>query len=285
MFRFLSSLLFLSLVAASTSADEKAVSPDKIIDLIHGLDPDEFHVHLNEKASLTTDPAEIWKKNDDGTLTVTGKGMGYVRTKQQFRDYHLVAEYKWGERTHANRVDRSRDCGILLHSFGPDGAFGNTWISCIEAQMIEGGTGDLVALAARDGDGKTAKTRFAGRATEDRDGDWRWTPGAPFRTFPAEGKSMEKLYWEKRDPDWADVRGFSGKEDLEKPVGNWNRLEVICRDDTIHVYMNGELVNVAKQCVPSSGFIGLQSEYAECHFRRLELHPLDSYSVAWSEAA
>jgi len=259
----------------------EAVAPDRVIDLIAEADPSSFTVHLNEDSSLTTDREEIWYVDENGHLQVTGKGMGYIRTNRAWRDYHLVIEFRWGERTLATRADRARDCGLLLHAYGPDGAYGNTWMSCIEAQMIEGGNGDLLVLAAEGEDGEPAPTRITAEVTEDRDGEPVWTPGAEKRPFPADGKTMGRVNWKNRDPDWEDVKGFRGENDLGNPVGEWNRMEVICEDDRIRVRVNGELVNEATDCHPAGGFIGLQSEYAECEIRRLELHPLGTFEEKW----
>jgi len=252
----------------------EAVSPDETIDFLDGFDPANFTVHLHEGTSLTMDPDEIWFLNDEGLLEVSGKGMGYLRTNEAYRDYHLVLEYRWGEKTLSRREDRARDCGLLLHSFGPDGAHGGTWISCIEVNIIEGGTGDILVLAAKAEDGTIAPTRVTAEVVPDRDGEPVWTPGGEKQTFPAEGKTVARINWRDRDPDWADVRGFRGANDLETPLGEWNLLEVICEGSTMSVLLNGELINVATDCHPSQGYIGLQSELAECEIRRFELHPL-----------
>jgi hypothetical protein len=57
----------------------------------------------------------------------------------------------------------------------------------------------------------------------------------------------------------------------EKPVGEWNTLEVICRDNSIVVSVNGLLQNEATGVSLSKGFIGLQSEGKEIEFRNISL--------------
>lgn len=272
--------------ASLTSQDgSQAAKPDKVVNLLSDPKLSEFTHHLNDKSSLTMDPLEIWKISDKGEMLVTGEGMGYLRTKQAYRDYHLVLEYKWGERTVAGRSDRARDCGLLIHAYGPDGAYGNTWMSCIEAQLIEGGSGDFLVLAAKGADGKIAPTSITATVTDDRDGEPVWDPKGEKRTFPLEGKTMARVNWRDRDPDWADVKGFMGPKDIENPLGEWNRLEVICRDNGIKILLNGELINEVTDCNPAAGFIGLQSEYAECHIKRFELHPLDTFKEEWAPEA
>ena len=47
--------------------------------------------------------------------------------------------------------------------------------------------------------------------------------------------------------------GFRGKNDVEKPAGEWNRMEVICDGDTITNIVNGYVVNVGHQVEPDQG--------------------------------
>jgi hypothetical protein len=60
----------------------------------------------------------------------------------------------------------------------------------------------------------------------------------------------------------------------EKPVGEWNRGEVICVGDTVKAYTNGEFVNEVSGCTVSAGTIGIQSEGGEIEIRKMYLEPL-----------
>jgi hypothetical protein len=60
----------------------------------------------------------------------------------------------------------------------------------------------------------------------------------------------------------------------EKPIGEWNRLEITCKGDTIRVKVNGDLVNEATNCSVTRGAICLQSEGAPIEFRDIVLTPL-----------
>lgn len=57
--------------------------------------------------------------------------------------------------------------------------------------------------------------------------------------------------------------------DKAKPVGEWNAFEITCRDGTIEVDLNGEKVGEVTGAAPGKGFVGLQSEGAEIHFRNI----------------
>jgi hypothetical protein len=57
----------------------------------------------------------------------------------------------------------------------------------------------------------------------------------------------------------------------EKPVGQWNTMEVKCKDNTMEVYVNGSLQNKGTGVSVSRGSIGLQSEGKDIEFRNLYL--------------
>ncbi|MCH1439878.1 MAG: DUF1080 domain-containing protein [Rubripirellula sp.] len=64
----------------------------------------------------------------------------------------------------------------------------------------------------------------------------------------------------------------------EKPVGDWNRLDIECLGDQIKVWVNGDLVNHGTGCTASKGQIALQAEGSEVEFRKLELSEITTLS-------
>lgn len=262
----------------------EAIIPKKTINLLSDPKFEDFTHFLNAQRSLTQNRDEIWSIAEDGQLHVSGRGWGYLRTNQEYRDYHLVLEYKWGEHTWGSRVDRARDCGLLVHGYGADGAYADTWMNSIEAQLIEGGSGDILVLAYKDADGKKAPTSLTCEVVEDVDGEPVWTPGGETRVFPSPERTSARINWRDRDAAWADVKGYRGARDIENPVGEWNRMEVICEGDSIRILLNGELVNEGTGAKPREGFICLQSEAAECWIRRYEIHPLGKFTEKWEPA-
>ena len=60
----------------------------------------------------------------------------------------------------------------------------------------------------------------------------------------------------------------------EKPVGEWNTMIVECLDDSIKVWVNGDLVNHGSDCTATKGQIALQAEGSEVEFRKIELTPI-----------
>ncbi|TSA53921.1 MAG: DUF1080 domain-containing protein [Planctomycetaceae bacterium] len=64
------------------------------------------------------------------------------------------------------------------------------------------------------------------------------------------------------------------KDSTEKPLGEWNAYDIICKDDWIVVLVNGVLQNVATKCSASSGKICLQSEGTPIEYRNIYIEPL-----------
>ena len=183
-----------------------------------------------------------------------------------------MLEFKWGAKTWGKREKSANDNGILLHAYGPHGAYSDTWMASIEAQIIEGGVGDILVLSPKLQDGTVLTTSLSAEYTLDRDKEKIWKQGEPRQTVIS-----GRINWKHRDVDWADRVGFRGKDDVESPAGEWNRLEVIAKGDTLQYFVNGALINEAFDCKPAEGKILLQTEGAEMIVRRYELYPLGEF--------
>jgi Domain of Unknown Function (DUF1080) len=219
-----------------------------------------FYTYLNQHKY--NDPARVFTVHD-GMIQISGEEYGGLTTKDEFHDYYLIAEWKWGERTFGSRKRAARDSGILLHCVGPDGAAGGMWMESQECQVIEGGCGDFIMVSGRQKPSLTCETRIG----PDRQ---------PY--FEKGGKSVTRdtgrYNWWGRDPGWKDVLGFRGSRDVEKPAGEWNRMEVICDGDSITNIVNGYVVNIGTKSSLTKGKIIFQSEGAEIFFRKIEIRPL-----------
>jgi hypothetical protein len=71
-----------------------------------------------------------------------------------------------------------------------------------------------------------------------------------------------------------DRRTAKLRESTEKPAGEWNQYDILCKDDWVVVLVNGSLQNVATKCSDKSGRICLQSEGAPIEYRNIWLEPL-----------
>jgi hypothetical protein len=65
------------------------------------------------------------------------------------------------------------------------------------------------------------------------------------------------------------------KESSEKPIGQWNAYDIVCKDDWVVVLVNGVLQNIGSKCSDKSGKICLQSEGTPIEFRNIYLEPLE----------
>lgn len=240
-----------------------------ILDLLRN---GEVEFNLNDKADPDFhDPAEeIFVLQDDGTLKVSGKSYGYMSTKKAYSDYHLVIEFKWSGPAWGKRADRARDNGLILHCHGPHGAYGGSWCAGVEAQIIEGGVGDILVLSPKKDGDHVYQTSVKANYVKDANNQMRWQKDAELQEA-----TSGRINWEKRDIAWKDVLGFRGKDDVESPFGEWSKLEVIAKGDTLQYFVNGVLVNEAFDVKPSGGAIALQTEGAEMIVRRYELLPLE----------
>ena len=65
-------------------------------------------------------------------------------------------------------------------------------------------------------------------------------------------------------------------EHRAKPAGEWNHYRVECRDGKISLAVNGKVVSGGSQCRPRRGYICLESEGSEAHFRNIRIKELPS---------
>ncbi|MEY4938406.1 MAG: hypothetical protein RIQ93_141 [Verrucomicrobiota bacterium] len=270
-------------VAAAADSTEKVVTPKSTISLFNGKDLSQFYTWL--RGHKYNDPDRVFTivNNLDGgpAIRASGQHYGGFVTKERYANYRLTLEFRWGSMTWEPRKDKARDAGILLHCQRPDGSaaadFGGPWMRSVEFQIIEGGTGDMLLVGGFDKAGgeriltkMTAPVRSvptpggkAGSVT------YFWDPkGVP--TLVAGGR----VNWYGRDPNWTGALGYRGPQDVEKPLGEWNRLEAICDGDSVVYLVNGVTVNSGTGSSLGEGRILFQSEGAEVFYRKIELHPL-----------
>lgn len=63
-------------------------------------------------------------------------------------------------------------------------------------------------------------------------------------------------------------------QDSERPVGEWNSADIVCRDGTIDVAINGVVQNRVTHAQPAEGRIGFQLEGAPYQLRNVTLEQL-----------
>ena len=116
---------------------------------------------------------------EDGMLHIMGNLVtdepaesGYIATNQEFENYRLRAEYKFGMKRFRPRLEAKRDNGLLYHLVGQD----KVWPTCVECQVQEGDVGDYFLLGdARGSDSGPNGQVYTGRDNRklrDRGGDF-----------------------------------------------------------------------------------------------------------------
>jgi hypothetical protein len=233
------------------------------IPLFNGRNLDGWYIFLKDRGR-NNDPRQVFTVQD-GQIRISGEEWGCITTQEEFENYKLSLEFRWGEQTFGERAAKARDNGVLLHSTGEDGAYSGIWMRAIECQIIEGGTGDFIVV----GDGSERFSLTAAAAPQKQGSSYVFQPGGQPATIHG-----GRINWYGRDPAWQDVLGFRGVKDVERPVGEWNQLVCIAAGDAISIYLNGTLVNQGTQIRPHKGRIQIQSEGAEMFVRQVELTPL-----------
>src|SRR5262245_27701418 len=115
----------LASVVAAAEPESPPVKPQEVIRLFDGKSLDGLYTYL--KDTQYEDPRRVFRVKD-GLLHVTGDGLGSLITKREYRDYHLVLEFRWGETVYSPRTEKTKDSGLLIHSTGADGGYSGTWM-------------------------------------------------------------------------------------------------------------------------------------------------------------
>ena len=242
-------LLFCLCTAIANGQAKHIPAHGPAIFLFDGKDLNQFDTFLRSDG-LNSDPNHVFTVAK-GVVHVSGTEFGYFITKQEYKNYYLRAEFKWGEGTFAPRQGQARDSGILYNIQGPN----RVWPRSVEFQINEGCTGDfwMTDGAALTGIGPDGK------------------PGA--RVTGPDGKASKIDRFNKGEVK--NVTGFRDPaNELEKPHGEWNVVELVNRDGHVWQYVNGKLANEGTDAFPASGKILFQSEGAEVFFRKMKIYPL-----------
>jgi hypothetical protein len=143
--------LLLLLVLAAAPSVTAAAAEDGTIRLFNGRDLSGWDIWVEDASAK---PEETWAVVN-GILRTTGKPNGYLKTRQAYRNYRLVVEWRWPE--------NPGNSGILMHINGPD----KVWPYCVEAQLYSGSAGDFWFMS-----GAKGRTE-PGRVNPERDNNSR----------------------------------------------------------------------------------------------------------------
>lgn len=118
-------------VAAVSTPDADTIS------LFNGKDLTGWRAFLDPNAKV--EPSKIWSV-ENGIIKCEGSVPGYIITENEYGDYVLKLEWRWGE-----KPGRGRNSGVLLHTQPPD----KVWPKSVEAQLMAGQAGDFWLIDAK----------------------------------------------------------------------------------------------------------------------------------------
>ncbi len=184
-------------------------------------------------------------------IRVSGELFGGLSTQQEFENYHLSIQFKWGENKIPSFKDRKRDSGILYHAVGAHGADNGSWMRSQELQVQEGDCGDYWGVAGG---------VFDITATKNDKDQWIYDPAGTSTTFSATSPAGRRCI---KNPD------------AEKP-GEWNTLDLYCLNGTaVHVINDVVVMRLTNSRQEDQGVITpltkgkiqIQSEGCEVYYR------------------
>ena len=164
-------------------------------------------------------------------LICTGHPIGVIRSEKRYENFLLHIEWK--------HMEPGGNSGTFVWSDAEPGD--NRLPNGVEVQMLEL---DWVNLNTKDG--KTPPVAYVHG-----------------EIFGVGG--IETV------PDNPRGRRSKSVENRCKGKGEWNTYEVVCVDGTIKLSVNGKFVNGISKSTQKVGFICLESEGAEIHFRNIRI--------------
>ncbi|MDO5567250.1 MAG: DUF1080 domain-containing protein [Planctomycetia bacterium] len=116
-------------VSVANSADQAA---DKSIDLCSRQAVEAMDYFLDHGGKKS----EVFRVNNRGELEITGKQLGYLATKEKYRNFTIRGEYSFPN----SKIETNS--GFLVRVTGPS-PIGTFLPRCVELQIMRGLTGDL----------------------------------------------------------------------------------------------------------------------------------------------
>ncbi len=86
-------------------------------------------------------------------------------------------------------------------------------------------------------------------------------------------------------PHFKGIERCLPSENRVKGGGEWNHYKVIANDGVVKLHVNGKEVSGVSKCNPRKGYLALESEGAECHFKNITIKELPSTNPKPDEVA
>jgi len=242
-------------------------------------------------AAKPSDPTYGWNRDHDKVFTVqqvdggpviriSGQYWGGIITKSEFSNYHLRLQFKWGQKRWSAREEDARDSGLCYHCVGPyPNAAKWPWPCSFEFNIAEHDVGEFWSI---DGTIADAEVKPIGHSAQEEAAFQGWCV--------RNGEKGPRVQFVKggQKQSFRDG-GFMPGCDYEKPVGEWNSLELYAvGDSAVHV-VNGKVALVltglrrnlnGKEVPLTRGKILLQTESAEVFYRNIEIREINRIPAA-----
>jgi Domain of Unknown Function (DUF1080) len=180
-----------------------------------------------------------------GMIVTTGVPTGFMATERQYENF--IIELDW------RHMKEGGNSGLFIWGEGLP-APGVPYAKGIEVQVLDLGY-------------------------EKNKGAWEWFTSHG-DIFPIWGATMTAVAPTAK----SGVRSFPSEKRV-KPSPEWNHYRVECNNGEIRLSVNGKEVTVGKDCVPRKGYICLESEGSECHFKNIRIKELPSTGATPEQTA
>ncbi|HEY4937025.1 MAG TPA: DUF1080 domain-containing protein [Puia sp.] len=223
-----------------------------------------------EPIGLNKDPRKVFtvvNVNGENLIRISGENWGAISTVQEYENYHLQLQFRWGELKWGQKKNKNRDSGLLYHSVGKYGADYGAWMRSQELQIEETNTGDYWGVAGGMADIPVVKKSET---------EYDYDPRGTFITFREGGERGRRCF---------------KSADAEKPTGEWNTVDLYCWVDTSVFVINGKVVMILYhqkqlengQALPlTKGKIQIQSEGAEVFYKGIKIQTIKELPTAFA---
>ncbi len=206
-------------------------------------------------------------------VSAAGGKPALLETKRDdFENYTLLVDFKWGEKTYGDRETKRRAAQILLNAGGPDGLFGLR-PQCVAVDLSEGSAGGIQLVGA------DRKVLCKAKVTESPDKKRRvFDPNVPQPVNLASGEAgwngvIARLGFPE-PKDYKDEKGWHPRGDTlltDLKPGQWNKVMIEARGASLKVFVNNMVrpVNEIHGLNVKKGRIGFTSNLADYSIGRI----------------
>lgn len=181
----------------------------------------------------------------DGMIVINGTPTGYMRTEKMYENFVMECEWR--------HMKEGGNSGVFVWGDGIP-AMGTGYTRGIEVQVLDLGY-------------------------ETKKGAWEWFTSHG-DIFPIWGADMTPVAPVAK----SGKRSFPSEKRV-KPSPEWNHYRITGNNGEIKLEVNGKLVTQGRDCVPRKGFLALESEGSEVHFRNLRIKELPSTGATPEQTA